>query len=151
MQKTELSERMYKILNDHIVSIEREKETAVKDFYSDNVATGTDCEIFFGEYITGLKNYLKSVKVKKDMPDCCPLVIIGSTVEVIDTADNEAFNYRIVLPMANNSPHDMSIASCLSPIGRALLLKPAGSRVSIKTPGGEVIYDIVKISIPILP
>ncbi|MGE5614470.1 MAG: GreA/GreB family elongation factor [Bacillota bacterium] len=147
MRKTELSERMYKILADHIALIEREKEPAVKDFYSDNIATGTDCEIFFGEYIAGLKNYLKNVKVKPDGPDHCPIAIIGSTVEVMDMADMEAFSYRIVLPLASSSSHDMSVASCLSPIGRALLLKPAGSRVSIKTPGGEVIYDIVKISI----
>jgi transcription elongation factor GreA len=146
MQKTELSERMYKILADHVAAIEREKESAVKGFYSDNAATGTDCEIFFGEYIAGLKDYLKNVKVNKDGADNCPIAIIGSTVEVMDTADKEAFSYRIVLPIAGSSSHDMSVASCLSPIGRALLLKPAGSTVSVNTPGGEVIYDIVRIS-----
>lgn len=146
MQKTELSERMYKILADHIAVIEREKESAVKGFYSDNAATGTDCEIFFGEYIARLKGYLKNVNFKIDGPDNCPVVIIGSTVEVMDTADKDVFSYRIVLPIADSSSHNMSVASCLSPIGRALLLKPAGSRVSVKTPGGEVIYDIVKVS-----
>jgi transcription elongation factor GreA len=146
MQKTELSERMYKILADHVAEIERGKESAVKGFYSDNPVTGTDCEIFFGEYIAGLKDYMKNVKLKTDGPDNCPIVIIGSTVEVVDTADKEAFSYRIVLPIAGSSSHDMSVASCLSPIGRALLLKPAGSRVSVNTTGGEVIYDIVRIS-----
>ncbi len=147
MQQTVLSERMFEILTDHVAEIEREKEFIIKGFYADNAATGMDSEIFFRDYTARIEEFLKNVRVKKDGPDSCPLSIIGSTVEVKDAEDMEVFSYQIVLPFTNKLPPDMSQASCFSPMGRALLLRQVGSKVAVMTPGGQVEYEIMSITL----
>lgn len=148
MHNTVLSERMFEILSAHVVNIEREKEAIIKSFYDDNAGTGMDIESFFREYTATIDSYLNSVKVKNDGMDSCPLTIIGSTVEVRDTSDLDVYSYHIVLPYAKKANRDMSYASCLSPMGRALLLKPVGSKVSIQTPADLLNYEIIRIVLP---
>jgi len=147
MRKTVLSERMFKILTDHIAEIEREKENIIKGFYADNAATGMDSEIFFREYTAKIEEFLNSVQVKKDAPDNCPISIIGSTVEVKDTEDSEIISYEIVLPFTKKADMNMNQASCFSPMGKALLLQQTGNKVSIMTPGGQVEYKILNITL----
>lgn len=148
MHNTVLTERMFEIITDHIADIEKEKEAIIKSFYADNAGTGMDIEAFFREYTATIDNYLKTVKVRKDGMNSCPLTIIGSIVEVMDIADMDIYSYHIVLPYENRPNRDMSYASCLSPMGRALLLKPVGSKVSIKTPADILSYEIKSIVIP---
>ncbi len=148
MCNTILSEGMYEILCAHVAGIERKKEATIKRFYADNVGTGMDIEAFFREYTAAIDNYLRSVKVLKDGSDSCPLTIIDSTVEVKDTADMGIYSYHIVLPYAQKTHKDMSYASCLSPMGRALLLKTVGSKVSIQTPADLFNYEVVNIVLP---
>ena len=147
MQKTVLSERMFEILTNHVALIEGKKESIIKGFYADNAQTGMDSEIFFREYTAGIEEYLKGTRVKKDAVDSCPISIIGSAVDVRDTEDMETESYQFVLPFENQALSDMSQASCLSPMGKALLLKQVGDRVSIRTPGGQIEYEIMKITI----
>ncbi|NLK88098.1 MAG: GreA/GreB family elongation factor [Clostridiaceae bacterium] len=147
MQKTVLSERMYKILTEHIAEIEREKEPIIKGFFAESAENGMDSEAFFRDYTAQIENYLKNVKVKKEGLDDCPFTIIGCRVELKDGDDPDTFSYRIVLPFAGNSGVSLDSASCFSPMGRALLLKPVGSLVTVKTPSGQMEYEIVSISV----
>jgi transcription elongation factor GreA len=146
MQQTVLSERMFKILSNHVAEIEREKELIIKGFYADNAATGMDSEIFFRDYTARIEEFLKNVQTKKDGQDSCPLSIIGSTVEVRDTKDMEVLSFQIVLPFTNKLHPDMNQASCFSPMGKALLLRQVGSKVAVMTPGGQVEYEIISIT-----
>ncbi len=146
MRKTVLSERMFKILTDHVAEIEREKESIIKGFYADSAATGMDSEIFFREYTAKIEEFLKNVRVKNDGSNSCPLSIIGSTVTVRDAEDMEVSSYQIVLPFTNKTQPIMYQASCFSPMGKALLLQEIGSKVSIMTPGGQIEYEIMDIT-----
>ena len=139
---------MFKILSTHVADIERVKEAIIKIFYADNAGTGMDIEAFFREYTATIDNFLKIIKVHKDGSDTCPLSIIGSTVEVRDTAVMDVCSYHIVLPYAKKATRDMSSASCLSRMGRALLLKSVGSRVSIQTPTELLSYEVISIALP---
>ncbi len=147
MHKTVLSERMYKFLTEHIVQIEKEAEPILKGFFDESAEKGMDSEAFFRDYTAYIQNYLESVSVKKDGSDDCPFTIIGCKVELKDAEDPETFSYRIVLPFAGDSGVSLDSASCLSPMGRALLLKPIGSSVTVKAPSGDMNYEIVNISI----
>jgi len=148
MHHTVLSEQMFELLSAHVAEIEMEKESIIKSFYADNAGSGMDIESFFREYTSTIENYLKSVKSRKDGMNSCPMAIIGSTVEVRDTTDMDIYSYHIVLPYAKKTGKDINHASCLSPLGRALLLKTAGSRVSIKTPTDLLSYEILSITLP---
>lgn len=146
MQKTVLSERMYRILTEHIAQIEREKEPIIKGFFAESAEKGMDCEAFFRDYTEQIEKYLKNVKVKKDGPDDCPFIIIGCKAELKEGDDPEIFSCRIVLPFAGGSGASLDSASCFSPMGKALLLKPVGSMVTVKTPSGQMEYEVVGIT-----
>lgn len=148
MHNTAISEQMYEILTAHLAEIETEKEEIIRSFYADDAAAGMDIESFFREYTSVIGSYLKKAKIRKDGLDSCPMAIIGSTVEVKDIEDMDTCSYHIVLPLKRKNGGDMNQASCLSPMGRALLLKTPGSRVPVKTPAGELNYEILGISIP---
>jgi transcription elongation factor GreA len=146
MQKTVLSERMYRILTDHIAQIEKEKEPIIRGFFAESAENGMDSEAFFRDYTAQIEKYLKNIKVKKEGLDDCPFTIIGCRVELKDGDDPETFSYRIVLPFAGNTGASLDSASCFSPMGRALLLKPVGSLVTVKTPSSQHSYEIVGIT-----
>ncbi len=143
-----MSEQMLNVLTDHVSYIEKEKEAIIKSFYADNAGAGMDIEAFFRDYTAAVSSYIDTVRTGKADAAKNPPAIIGSTVEVLDTAEQEKFSYQIVLPLAKKAGSDMSHASCLSPLGRALLMKSAGSRVSIQTPAGLLDYEIVHIKLP---
>ena len=67
---------------------------------------------------------------------------IGSSV-VVDNGTKE-LTYRIV--GGNESDPSKGLLSYQSPLGQALLRKTAGDTASITTPGGMVIYTILKVS-----
>ena len=69
---------------------------------------------------------------------------IGSTLTVRKEGNREENKYRIV------GPEEVDLAaghiSYLSPLGANLLNKKKGERVTIKTPKGEIVYQIIKVS-----
>ena len=76
----------------------------------------------------------KSVKSEK--------VLFGATVFVADE-DGKKQKYQIVgEPEADLAAGKISVSS---PLARALLGKQVGDETTVKTPKGEIVYEIVKI------
>jgi transcription elongation factor GreA len=70
-------------------------------------------------------------------------VIFGVTVELINLDSNETVRYRIVgEDEANIKEGRISVTS---PIARALIGKEEGDVVVVKTPGGEVEYEVASV------
>lgn len=70
-------------------------------------------------------------------------VVIGSLVSFMEVPDGERESYRLVGKLdANPLKHNISIDS---PIGRALLGKGLGDKVSIETPDGNMEIEILDI------
>jgi len=70
-------------------------------------------------------------------------VIFGATVDVVDVESGDEFTYQIVGDdEADIKQHKISINS---PIARALVGKEEDDTVVVKTPNGEVEYEIVKV------
>ncbi|MFZ3020105.1 MAG: transcription elongation factor GreA [Minisyncoccia bacterium] len=70
-------------------------------------------------------------------------VSIGSTIKVRKEGDKEKKTFIIVSP-EESDPKTGKI-SVKSPVGQATLGKKKGDEFSIKTPGGEVTYEILSI------
>ncbi|MDF7666885.1 transcription elongation factor GreA [Orbaceae bacterium ESL0727] len=70
-------------------------------------------------------------------------IVFGATVSVINTATDEEITYRIVGDDEADFKHNL--ISINSPIARGLVGKEDGDTVQIKTPGGEVEFDISKV------
>lgn len=70
-------------------------------------------------------------------------VIFGTTVEIANTETGETVTYQIVGD--DEADIKQSKLSVGSPIARALIGKEEGDVVLVKTPGGNVEYEIVAV------
>jgi len=70
-------------------------------------------------------------------------VIFGSTVTVYNTATDEESTYRIVGD--DEADFKQNLISVNSPMARGLIAKQADDVAIIKTPGGDVEYEILKV------
>ncbi|GGM28534.1 transcription elongation factor GreA [Pseudomonas asuensis] len=70
-------------------------------------------------------------------------VIFGTTVEIVNVDTDESVTYQIV----GDDEADIKSGkiSVSSPIARALIGKQEGDVVIVKTPGGDVEYEIVEV------
>jgi transcription elongation factor GreA len=149
MCRKTISKRMREFLIIHLSEIEKKKEILLKKHYSDNVRDSMEFEESFKEYCKTVHSYLNNAEVEDlSAEDESPFVIIGSIVEVEDIEDKETYKYRIVLPYEKTTDHSEDCASCISPLGKALLLKTAKQRVDIKIPTGTLSCIIRRITLP---
>ena len=72
------------------------------------------------------------------------VVSIGSTVKVFDTDLDEEVEYNIV--GSNEVDPFAGKISDQSPIGHALMGKPAGSEVLVSTPAGTITMKVLEVS-----
>jgi len=70
-------------------------------------------------------------------------VIFGSTVSVLNLDNDEEQTYRIVGD--DEADFKQNLISVNSPIARGLIGKEQDDVVIIRTPGGEVEYEIIKV------
>lgn len=70
-------------------------------------------------------------------------IIFGATVTVLNLDSDEEITYRIVGD--DEADFKQNLISVNSPIARGLIGKEQDDTVSIKTPGGDVEFDILKV------
>ncbi|MDU3877369.1 MAG: transcription elongation factor GreA [Klebsiella aerogenes] len=70
-------------------------------------------------------------------------VIFGATVSVLNLDNDEEQTYRIVGD--DEADFKQNLISVNSPIARGLIGKEQDDVVTIRTPGGEVEYEIIKV------
>ena len=71
-------------------------------------------------------------------------VHIGSKIELTETTSNKTVKYQLVEP--NEANPLASKISIVSPVGSAILGHKIGEDVKVKTPSGQQVYTISKIS-----
>ncbi len=71
-------------------------------------------------------------------------VIFGVTVDLMNLDDDSAITYRIVGEDQASIKDNM--ISVMSPVARALIGKEEGDVVTVKTPNGEIEYEIDKVT-----
>ena len=69
---------------------------------------------------------------------------IGSTVALLDLDSDSELTYELVLPEV--ADHAKGLISSASPIGRGLIGKKEGDRVSIAIPAGKKRYEILELT-----
>ena len=100
-------------------------------------------------YINQIQNVVEDVKMKSKQDKYVPLVIVGSEVTVEDLGSNEQFMFRIVPPFeSQREKKNIFDVSCVSPVGRSLLLKKIGDIVDVEAPGGVFQYEVKSIKYP---
>jgi len=121
---------------------QRLKETSSMGDLTENSAyqEAKEAQGFLEGRILELENLIREAKIVEKI-DGAKWVQIGSTVVL--NSGNRKEKYKIVgSGQANPSKGQISIDS---PLGKALLDKPEGAIVTLKTPLGETKYKIIKI------
>ena len=70
-------------------------------------------------------------------------VIFGTTVSIVNVSTDAEVTYKIV--GEDEADIKLNMISVSSPIARALIGKSVDDEVTVNTPGGEVVYDIVSV------
>ncbi len=148
MCKNSLSSNLFDYLSDHVKEVKKEVNSLIKEYYSENTPESLDIERFFKEYADTLISYLSIKRTTADGSMNCPFVIIRSIVEVQDMDDMGTYRFYIVPPYSTDSFTTANNASCLSPLGRALLLKSIDQQVQVEIPSGTLRYCIKNITVP---
>jgi transcription elongation factor GreA len=69
---------------------------------------------------------------------------LGSTVVVLDLAKDEEITYKLVT--SEEAEPASGLISTASPIGRGLLGKQPGDEAKIVVPGGNKVFEVVKLT-----
>lgn len=98
---------------------------------------------FFNLYVLEVEDLLK-INQRNDYISFFPKVFIGTKVTVLYDEENETEDYVICYP--EQSDPDLGYISFLSPVGRQLLFKNIGEKISLNIPTGELLITIKEIS-----
>jgi len=146
--KTIISKSTMEFLIKHLVELEEEKAVILKEFFPRVTAKSMEFEAFIGDYIKNIEKVIQSAEVTESGDIHIPIVLINSIVEIEDFYEKEVDTIQIVSPFYNKMVTNYYFASYLSPIGRALLMKKKGDKVSVKTPSGISYYIVRSIAFP---
>jgi transcription elongation factor GreA len=113
------------------------------DLYTSSTPMQERLKHYFNIYVLEVENLLK-INQKNDFISSFPKVFIGTKVTVLYDGENETEDYVICYP--EQSDPDSGFISFLSPVGRQLLLKNIGEKISLKIPTGNILITIKEIS-----
>jgi transcription elongation factor GreA len=144
MQVT-LSPVVYEHLVEQMATIQNERDVLVDRLFPHICRERVDFERQLDQYIQQIANLINSAK-KSDKDDkTLPFVIVGSEVAVLDLNRQRSLKFQIVGPCPGNKAS--GCISCLSPMGKSLLLRKVDDEVSVKAPAGTFIYRIESIQL----
>ncbi|MDQ1362903.1 MAG: transcription elongation factor GreB [Pseudomonadota bacterium] len=90
-----------------------------------------------------LSKRVEELKVVTDKPSDPARIFFGAWVE-LESDDGKVMRYRIVGP--DEFDPATGCISMDSPVARALMRKQVDDEVTVQTPGGEMMYTILRIS-----
>ncbi|THE15368.1 transcription elongation factor GreA [Bacillus timonensis] len=102
-----------------------------------------DEQAFVEGRITTIENMIRNAKIIEEDANSAGKVSLGKTVTFIELPDGEEETYTIV-GSAEADPFEGKISND-SPIAKSLLGKLVGDRVTVQTPGGDMLVEITKI------
>lgn len=96
---------------------------------------------FMETRIQTIERMLKKVRVVEQAGTSA--VQVGSTVVLFDVEFDEKIEYKVVGPSeANASDNKISYES---PMGKALMGKSVGDKVTVNAPMGDLVYEVLEI------
>ena len=94
--------------------------------------------------ITELEQLILNAVIVDETKMDTSIVNVGSTVKVYDADFDEEIEYSIV--GSNEVDPLQNRISDMSPIGKALIGKRAGDKITVETPGGSVCLEVLAVT-----
>lgn len=144
-----ISRNVFELLVRHLTKVEDEKLYVLERYYPSLTAERQSFQEIMDSYIKELETLICSrVKVEVAEDRTCPFVIIGSRMSIKDEDTDLVEDIQIVSPFLGEADLSMDIASYLSPMGKAFLLKKVNDSVKVETPMGIMSYTIQAVELP---
>lgn len=144
MQVT-LSPVVFEHLVEQMARIQNERDDLVDRLFPHVCRERIDFERQLDQYIQQLASLIKSAK-KTDKDDrSLPFVVVDSEVAVLDLSRERSLKFQIIGPCPGNKAS--GCISCLSPMGKSLLLRKVDEEVSVQAPAGTFVYRIQSIQL----
>ncbi len=144
-----ISRSIFELLVRHLTIIEDEKLYVLERYYPSLTAERQSFQEIMDSYIKELETLICSqAKVEESEDYTCPFVIIGSRMSIKDENTDLVEDIQIISPFLGEADLSMDIASYLSPMGRAFLLRKVNDSVKVETPMGILNYTIKAIELP---
>lgn len=148
-----LTKPVFEWLIEHLVFIEENTDELVNFYYPGFEEEKYNMKKFFIEYIRKIEVELEKVEVIGsfdkfhfiDYLNVFPFVIIGSQVSVRDVLYKKEACYKLIHPVEHSRRKNE--ITYLSALGKALLLKEAGSEVMVNTPAGMQHFRIQSVKL----
>ncbi|NLO22352.1 MAG: hypothetical protein GX119_10205 [Syntrophomonadaceae bacterium] len=143
MKEIELSPDILKGLQEHLEDMEERQSQIVEDFIAKNCDEYREYTIEFKNYLLQLRQLVEKSEELTGKANGMPIITIGTLVTVINVGNQKEFSFHIVGPNYNRK--NSRDVSCMSPVGRALMLKQVGDEVLVNAPGGTFKYQVKSI------
>lgn len=134
-------EIVYEGLTQHLIDMEENKNSIIEDLSLKQA--GENFILAFKTYLNELQQILHNA-AKSSAPDnSTPLITVGSKVRLSNIDNSKEYIFHIVSPSHKRS--NTNVISCISPVGKSLLLKRVGDIVEVEAPGGIFKYKVESI------
>lgn len=143
MGKTKLSFPVLEKLQTHLACIEEEKCQLMDRIFPHISQERADFENELENYVDQLSRFIKSAKKSETQVDNVPFVVIGSEVTVLDLKRKKPLTFKLVGPCDDSKS---GCISCMSPVGRSLVLRKVDEEVSVEVPAGLFQYRVQAIN-----
>ena len=141
--KIVLSKSVFENVLKHLVEMEEQKNKILDECMPDPCPKREELDQILTNYIEKMGILVQKIQVEESASEEFPFVIVNTEVEVEDLDEKDTLKFHIVPPFHGETTGEG--VSCLSPVGKLLLLKRPGDRVEVKAPGGVFHYKIKSI------
>ncbi len=151
-----LTKPVFEWLIEQLVFIEEASGELAGFIYPDLPIEQEKMKVFFQAYVEKIESVLKKVNIVESIREYLyidrlnefPFIIIGSQVTMTKLSDNSELTYVIVFPVDDSNNQQNNELSCISPLGKELLLKEVKSEFDIIIPEGltRVRIDCIKLN-----
>ena len=155
-KKISLTKPVFEWLIEQLVFIDETSGELARFIYPDSAVEQEKMKLFFESYVEKIESVLKKVNIVDSIEEYSnterlnefPFIIIGSQVKMTNLSDSSQLTYVIVYPVDDSQKQLNNELSCISPLGKELLLKDVKSELTIKMPEGvtRLKLDCIKLS-----
>lgn len=142
MNALSISQEVHAKLVSQSAELEESKVQLIDEFFPLPCRERDDFAQFLDEYLGRINELLQNSAAPGA---CCdgtlPFVTLDCAVEVKNLDNGQTFSWHIVLPSQNRV--GKGCVSCLSPVGKSLLLNQAGDTITVSAPRGTARYQIL--------
>jgi len=142
MPSISLSLGVHRRLVQQLTELEERKASLINNFYPLPSREREEFARLLDEYLQRIEALVNTASLQENSNDnSLPFVTIDCAVEVKNLDNGQIYNWHVVIPA--ESKVSKGCVSCLSPVGKSLLLSRTGDTITVNAPRGTAHYQVL--------